>query len=287
MKAKLLIASIVLAFSVLTCAPKAEPFFFIQVSDTQLGFGDTLNLSPSFERMAAAVDKINELKPDFVIMTGDNMHLYNNEEQTAAFDSLRALIEVPVHYLPGNHDQRLEWEGSYESYMEKFGYDRFAFMHKGTLFIGINSNFLSDNIEEKEAEQYQWIVENLDKYGKKAKHIIMAMHCPIAGTGIDEKEGYSNFHAPYRQKYLDLCENYNIDLVLSGHRHRYCSFEYKNTLFVSCPGCGHALSGAPALPHSPESEVGINVVKVTPEDIKCQICTSEDAVHPFSKMDWN
>ncbi|MCK7531246.1 MAG: hypothetical protein MZV63_09475 [Marinilabiliales bacterium] len=60
-------------------AKTVEPWFFIQITDPQFGMFDN---NAGFEKETIlyekAVEKINILKPDFVVITGDFVHNPNS-----------------------------------------------------------------------------------------------------------------------------------------------------------------------------------------------------------------
>ena len=247
------------------CASKSQPFCFVQISDPQIGF------NPGDERatigwFSQTIDKIIEISPDFVICTGDmTHHMFSDDWQIAAFDSLMAMIpeSIPVYFTPGNHDYRTtEWPGSREFYAEHYGENKFCFMHKGSLFIGFDSNLVKEGLTEQEEEQFEWIGAQIEEYGKKADHIFLFQHCPVVSTGVDEADSYSNFPEPYRSKYLKFFAEHGVEAVFSGHCHRSAEIEVDGVSLVNCGACGIALGELNAK-GEPNTHC-LNVVEVTP-----------------------
>ena len=88
-------------------AADSAPFFFLQLSDPQFGFMDNnKSISAETEAMNKAVTAINQLKPPFVVITGDFVNNSKSKEQIAAYKSMIAQIDssVKVYMIPGNHD---------------------------------------------------------------------------------------------------------------------------------------------------------------------------------------
>jgi 3',5'-cyclic AMP phosphodiesterase CpdA len=89
-----------------------------------------------------AMDKVERLRPDFVINIGDLIE--GNTEDRAQlgkeWDEVNAAIDrlsVPFFYVPGNHDltntvQRTEWR-------KRLGADYYSFSYKGALFLVLNT----------------------------------------------------------------------------------------------------------------------------------------------------
>ena len=81
-------------------AADSAPFFFLQLSDPQFGFMDNnKSISAETEAMNKAVTAINQLKPPFVVITGDFVNNSKSKEQIAQIDP-----SVKVYMIPGNHD---------------------------------------------------------------------------------------------------------------------------------------------------------------------------------------
>lgn len=277
-----------------SCAQRSEAFTFVQISDPQIGFEPAALYGATAEEIAAdaalapaqkqttrwlsqTVGRILEINPDFVVCTGDMTHSMfsgDGQWQPAVLDSLLALLAapqpgrpegIPIYFTPGNHDYRTgEWPGSRETYLERYGYTRFCFMHKGSLFIGFDSNLIQEGLAEEEDEQFAWIGEQIGKYGPKADHIFLFHHVPVVSTALDEPESHSSYPEPYRSRYLELFRSGCVSAVFSGHRHRYASLEDGPLKLINCGPCGIPLGELDA--HGDPNISGINVVSVTATD---------------------
>ena len=65
-------------------ARAAESFFFIQLSDPQLGmFTENTNFVQETANYEFAVATVNRLKPAFVVVTGDLVHRPGDRDQIA------------------------------------------------------------------------------------------------------------------------------------------------------------------------------------------------------------
>lgn len=83
----------------------SRPFLLAQLSDPHIGaewFDEQ-----SVPRLAAAVESVRVIRPqpDAVLLTGDIADHATDEEYELVRDLL-APLDVPVHALPGNHDDR-------------------------------------------------------------------------------------------------------------------------------------------------------------------------------------
>ena len=97
-----LIAAILLTSCDLTTkySDKAEPFTFVQICDTQLGFSDYQRDIDSFRQ---AVTQINGLDPDFVVICGDLVNTAN-DKSFSDFKEIKSFLQMPCYCVPGNHD---------------------------------------------------------------------------------------------------------------------------------------------------------------------------------------
>jgi len=253
---KLLVISIV----ALCAASCSQTFTFVQMSDTQLGFWDTPpGTHVRTEKMLNhAVDEFNEMKPAFIIVTGDLCDCADSLEQLAAYKKAMARISprIPVYEVPGNHDiQNGYSKEKYDKYMRQHGSDRFAFKYKGCSFIGFDScciKYEGSDAAEAEALQYAWLRQRLTE-AKGSRHIFLFCHIPVIYGAFDQPEDYNNFPERNRMKYLKLFKEFNVEAVFCGHTHHPLYNEYNGTAYVICGSTGTTFEGSPS---------GYNVVTV-------------------------
>ena len=219
------------------CAGAPESFVFVQLTDPQLGFASSnAGFGDETDNMEKAVAMINGMKPDFVVITGDLVNKYDDVAQLDEFERLLDMFNdsIPVYLLPGNHDTpKVEGPSSLESYIGRYGYDRFSFKHKSCLFTGINSNIIKDGCGQLEEEQYAWLDSLLSVDGVKARHAFVFMHCPPFARSESENEAYSNFSSEDRKKYMELFVEKGVDAVFAGHLHHAFDAVYKDCRIVT------------------------------------------------------
>lgn len=239
---------------------RPKPFCFIQISDPQLGFAAaSKNFDLETKNMEKAVRIINRLKPDFVIITGDFVNDCESEAQWIEFRRLLHLVDpaVPVYLIPGNHDMpKIRGDEGLLPYLSRFGYDRFAFEHKGCTFIGLNSNLVKDGVERLEKEQFAWLRGRL-KHRRKTGRTFIFTHCPVFSRRMDEKETYSNFSVADRARYMDLFVRYGVDGIFAGHLHHHRHTHYHGVQLVTAGAVTRALGEG--------GFSGMNLVKVYPD----------------------
>ena len=93
----------------------AEDFFFVQLSDTHIGFsGPAANPDPA-GTLPKAVQAVNSLsrQPDFLVFTGDLSHNTEDDKERrqrlGQFKQMAAQLKVKdVKFLAGEHDASLD-----------------------------------------------------------------------------------------------------------------------------------------------------------------------------------
>lgn len=254
---------LVFSFEILNARGKnPKPYFFIQITDPQFGmFENNKGFEKETKLYEKAVKEINRLKPDFVVITGD---LVNNQKDTVQIREFKRITskidsKVPVYFTPGNHDiGNVPDSISIAAFVNNYGYDQFSFKHKNSLFIGINSGIIKNNLPTLEQKQYDWLLKTLAK-GKKASHIMLFCHYPFFINSYDEPEGYSNIGVESRKKYLTLFATNKVGAIFSGHLHNNATSKYGNIQMVTTSTIGKPLGSAPS---------GLQIVKVYPDRIE-------------------
>ncbi len=192
-----------------------QPFSFVQLSDTHVGFHgppDPLG-TRAFE---AAVKQVAALRtrPDLVIVTGDLTHDADDPAEHARrmrrFKEIAAgLGSIPVKVVPGENDAALDGG---QLFREHFGETHYSFDHRGIHFIALDN--VSRGRPEVGVEQLAWLKRDLARFPTSAP-IVVFTHRPLFDLKPDwewftsDGAGVMNALAPYE----------NVT-VLYGHIHR-------------------------------------------------------------------
>lgn len=142
------------------------------------------------------VNKIEKLKPDIIVYTGDIVDSYDYNEEPA-FILMEEITKIaPVYYVSGNHEIRI---GNYD-YLKKE-------------LIKRDVNVLDDEVVKLKIEE-----NTVDLIGLKDD---MTYNLPINLKSILENNSSNNYkillcHKPEIYKFYD---NNNVDLVFTGHAH--------------------------------------------------------------------
>ena len=201
-----------------------------------------------------AVDKLNELRPEFVITVGDmikggagNRDVDKLMGEWEEFNSFIKGFDMPFFYLPGNHD--VGNEVADEIWDELYGVRYYSFVYKNVLFLCLNTQGGPGSKPAMlEDEQIQWSLNELRK-NQQVRWTIVFMHQPLwlMEEGIlIRKNGKKELRItdtgwPILAKELIKRQH----TVFAGHVHHYGKYLRNKTSFytLGTTGGGSKLRG--------------------------------------------
>ncbi len=229
----------------------SDKFYFALIADTHIidnyyvkgsenGVEDNESILVTTPRLISARDLINSLNPaiEQVFLIGDYFHNYPSTDydfyfkNTTRLDNAKAITDafkMPVHLGFGNHDydvRHVSREMSNRLFKAKFNADPYSVVdYKGYKFIHLN-NFLGStqdhaapdfnpNIGSLGEGQLHWFEAQL----QQRKPTFVFIHYPLIQDVPTEFSDYG-LH-PLLRKYKD-----NIQLVVSGHLHKWIDFAH-------------------------------------------------------------
>ena len=208
-------------------ATAAEPFFFIQLSDPQMGmFTDNKGFAQETANFEFAVASINRLHPAFVVITGDLVNKAGDAPQIAEFQRIVHKIDssIPVYNVVGNHDiGNVPTPDAITGFTNQFGPDHYTFRRGKFTGIVINSIVIHSpqQTTNQFAEQELWLKSELEKArDASAQHIVVFQHHPWFLNTADEPDQYFNIPLARRTPYLALFHEFGVKYLFSGHYHR-------------------------------------------------------------------
>ncbi len=215
------------------CPPvlsQPQSFDLVQMCDPQIGF---IDYAKELARLHQAVQQINELEPDFVLICGDLVGRASRES-FADFNAAKAALKVPCYCVPGNRDVGdAPTPESLRFYRQSIGKDYYSFEHKGCTIIVVNTQLWKVTVPEESARHDAWFKETLAAAAKKGRRIIVAGHIPLFSRTPEEPNGHDNLPLEKRLELLSLFERYGVQLMLAGHTHRTLILQYKETQMVT------------------------------------------------------
>jgi 3',5'-cyclic-AMP phosphodiesterase len=192
------------------------PLRVAQISDIHCG-------EPTFDpnMMESAVERINAMHPDVVVVAGDLTAAgYEWEFQEAVRWLDR--IDYPKIIIPGNHDSRNVGYVHFENYFGKrfFSYQQAFDTERaerlragGFTVVAVDSSEPDLNEGRVGREHYQWIKEQFHEPDDIKIFVIHHHLVSIPGTGRER-----NIITDAGDVLAELTQ-LDIDVVLSGHKH--------------------------------------------------------------------
>ncbi len=203
----------------LAAEPASQPFSFIQISDSHVGFDKPAN-PDALSTLREAIARIRTLptKPRFMIHTGDISHLSKASE----FDDAEALIReagLPVFYVPGEHDILDEGQG--EAYLARYGKGArgagwYSFDHEGVHYIALVNvvNLKAGGLGNLGAEQLAWLENDVAGLSSSMPIVVFA-HIPL--WTVYPEWGWGTADSAQALTYL---RRFGSVTVLNGHIHQ-------------------------------------------------------------------
>lgn len=245
------------------CAPQTadkkpgNEFSFVFMTD--------IHVQPEKNAIAgfqAAIDKVNELNPDFVITGGDLvMDVLGTSYGRAdtlfnIYREMQAKFLMPVYNTVGNHEIYgwYERSGADTNHPE---YGKAMFEKRiGPRYQRIDRNgwifFILDSVEkdgkgryqgEVDTEQMVWLEEQLSHIDPSTPVAIIT-HIPLLTVAAQVYESPTTPNAPgivvvNAKEVLGLFENHDLRLVLQGHLHYYEDIRLFGTNYITAGAvCG-------------------------------------------------
>jgi 3',5'-cyclic AMP phosphodiesterase CpdA len=208
-------------------APAAEPFFFVQLTDPQMGMYTTnRDFAQETANFELAVATVNRLRPAFVVISGDMVNLPDDAAQFAEYQRIvrKLAPEIPVYHVAGNHDlESPPTPASLAAYTARFGPDRYTFRQGGFTGIVLNSVIIHSpqHTTNELAAQERWLRAELAAARQsQARHIVVFGHHPWFLKSAGEPDEYFNLPLARRATYLALFREQGVKFLFSGHYHR-------------------------------------------------------------------
>lgn len=241
---------IILSLLVLQSCKEKEDFSFVFMTD--------IHVEPERNAIAGfnkAIDKVNELNPNFVITGGDLIMDALGQTYSRAdslyniYDTLYKKINAPVYNTIGNHEVFGIYEkGGVLPDNPFYGKELYKKRIHGETYYSFDMNnwhfMILDvigYIPEKryfgyvDSTQLEWIKSDLAKIDKSTP-VVISVHIPLINTlkMPTEKSADEGIVVTNGLEVLKLFADYNLKLVLQGHMHTIEEIIIKDVHFITC-----------------------------------------------------
>ena len=177
---------------------------------------------------ASAVEKLNLLKPEFVMSIGDLIEGNTRDEaelnrQWDEFDSFVNKLQMPFFYVPGNHD--ITNEVMAKKWHQRFGPDYYHFIYRNVLFLCLSTE---DPFRYHISDQQVEYVRRVRRANSNVHWTSVFMHEPVWKSGKkDEPALWAGELAWRGSKSYENWRTIESLLanrpytVFAGHEHKY------------------------------------------------------------------
>jgi len=231
-----------------------QEFRFIHASDTHIS-------EKSIDRMTKLRALVDEVKPDFVLVTGDLVRgaLRVSEREASGYYELYLQeiqkFSVPVWSVPGNHENfGIERHLSLVSpshplygkkmYRHYLGPNYYSFNYGGVHFIGLDDVDFEDlwYYGHVDSVQVAWMKKDLASVGNAP--VVTFNHIPFFTGGLslttftesglsrtlEREKGVLQFRHTVSNAHelISILQKYNYPMALSGHYHARQVFWYES-----------------------------------------------------------
>jgi len=230
-------AAAIIIFSVFACQGGKDQFSFAFLTDIHVQ--PELKAEQGFQK---AIEKVNQLKPDFVITGGDLVMDVMNQSYERAdmlykmYQKNIDLFEMPVYHTMGNHEiygiametgiDRKHPEYEKGMFEKRIGNRYSSFDYQGWHFMLLDSIIPTAGHSYAgwiDGEQMEWIRKDLEAAGPETP-IVISTHIPLVSaypqaSGNPVGDSMSSLVVNNASEVLKLFQEYNLKLVLQGHLH--------------------------------------------------------------------
>jgi len=225
------------------------PLFYAVIADTQKGDDDP------FADFGWAIDQVNGLQPEFVLMPGDLTNT-GTDNQYANFMKVASRCQVPIHFCVGNHGA-VPGQAEYRDRFTRYT-GQPTWYHQAVggwhLFVMDSPRFVDGELQhdgEIDREQLDWLASELTNVGPR-EPVFLAEHHPIS-VKADGLQNADDLMALLDDRYLAY--------TVTAHFHR-------NRHDVDQRGVHHLITGSLSFSTSPAAcGIGYRLMSTVGRDL--------------------
>jgi Icc protein len=215
--------------------PTARDLFFVQVSDSHIGFKGAANQDVT-GTFGLAIDQVNALpaRPAFVMHTGDLTHTSTADQ----FDTVKQMLGTfragSVFQVPGEHDAVT---GDDSAYLGIFGRSAvgtgyYSFDVTGVHFLALVNSVATKGMGHLGQDQLDWIRKDLAGLSAETPIVVFA-HVPL--FAMYPAWGWSTDDSVQA---LSMMKRFGAVTVLNGHVHQVMTKVEGNVTFHTARATG-------------------------------------------------
>jgi 3',5'-cyclic-AMP phosphodiesterase len=211
----------------------SRPFLLAQISDPHLGEPAIAGAKPkrSLREVIAAIAGLPN-PVDAILVSGDLAEHAAPAEYRLAAELIGAL-GVPVHVLPGNHDDRATMREAFELPGKADAPIDYAADLGPLRLLVVDSTIAGEDRGGFEPEQLEWLDAELTTAAEQPT--IVAMHQPPLTTAIPDWDGV-NLPTAERRALAAVIERHpQVGAIVGGHLHRIAASSLAGRPVIAAP----------------------------------------------------
>lgn len=209
-----------------------KPFLLVQLSDLHVGAA-WAPVDP-LARFRACVETIRQspARPDAVIISGD-LADHGSVEEYAQVRQEVATLGVPVHVVPGNHDDRRTLRACFGLPGEGAAPIHYTADVGPLRLVMLDSTVPGEDRGELGREQLSWLKATLTAAPQRAT--LLVMHHPPLHTGMTMFDSVGLSDSTRLELGRILSQHCQVRAVVSGHLHRAIAAHIGGGLALTAP----------------------------------------------------
>jgi 3',5'-cyclic-AMP phosphodiesterase len=211
----------------------------VQLSDLHLRAGED-GVGPA-QRLERALRQVAELqpRPNAILLSGDIVDT-PSEEAYAQARELVGAVRLPVHAIPGNHDDRDLLRAYFGASSSVAGAPVNLAVDCGALrLVGCDTTQVGRDDGALSAEQLRWLDDTLGE--RPWTPTLLAMHHPPVLTGVRSMDAIALAAADRGALELMLDGHPQVEAITCGHVHTTMSTSFAGRPLLICPSTNSAL----------------------------------------------
>lgn len=186
--------------------------------------------------LVAAIEHLNQLKPELVLITGD-LAARGKEEEYDKLVGLLAGLCCPVRVIAGNHDRREPMRERFSDHLPSDGeFLHYAFEHCGLRFIALDTTIPGQVAGVICQQRLDFLKQEL----RVERPTVVMMHHPPVATGIARMDRIGCENAELVGQVI--AEHPWVELIVCGHVHRPVMRRWCGSMIFICPAIANQLS---------------------------------------------
>lgn len=209
-----------------------KPVLLVQLSDLHVGANENgVDPVPHLEAVVEAV-RLLPNRPDAVLVSGD-LTDDGAEEGYRLARGLLERLEVPVHVLPGNHDDRGRLRAAFGLLGQGDEPIRYSADVGELRLVVFDSNVPGQDPGRYDPEQLRWLDAELA--AEPERPTLLALHHPPLVTGIEEWDGINLEPGQLPLLVEVVARHPQLRAIVGGHLHRIAASALAGVPVLAAP----------------------------------------------------